>query len=284
MSEAGRRATHLNLLANTGLFFMKFSVGLALLSLAIIADAVNSFSDIFASVAVLVSVRVAAQTPDLHHPFGHSRAEPIAALIVAIFIGIVGFEIIRFGIFDILDPGDHSVSPLGVVVLLISIIVKYMMSVHFKRVGTEVGSPAILASAVDSRNDVLSSSIALIGFVGAGIGYEFLDGASALVIGVWVIYSAIELSRENMDYLMGATPDADMLKDIEDRACGVPGVLEVHDVSAHYVGNFVHVEVHITLDRSLTLLESHDIASEVQKKVEEMEGVSRAFLHVDPDL
>ena len=284
MPNPGHRATKLNLLANTGLFILKLSVGLLLLSLAIIADAINSFSDIFASLAVLVSFRVGAKQADADHPFGHSRAEPIAALIVAIFIGIVGFEIIRFGIFDILDPGEHSFNLIGVVALLVSMATKSLMFRYFKRVGTTIRSPAILASAVDSRNDVLSSAVALLGFIGTGIGYDFLDGTAALVIGVWIIYSAIQLSKENIGYLMGEKPEENMLKEIETRACSVAKVLNVHDVSAHYVGNFVHVELHITLDKSLTLLDSHDVAKKVQGMVEEMESVSRAFIHVDPDL
>ncbi len=287
MTRESSKATELNLGANTGLFLLKIIAGALLMSLAIIADAINSLSDVVASLAVLVSVRMSAKKADDDHPFGHARAEPLAALLVAIFIGIVGFELIRLGTMEILSPSDHEFSLFGVLVLLGSMVVKGFMFRYFSRVGQSAKSPAVQAIAVDSRNDVATSFVALLGFVGAGIGigfgFDYLEGVAALAIGVWVINSAVELSKENMDFLLGATPGEELMKQIKDRANVVSGVLSVHDVSAHYVGNIVHVEIHCCLDEKLTIQEAHDIVKEVKAGVETLESVDRAFIHIDPE-
>ncbi|HID72007.1 MAG TPA: cation transporter [Thermoplasmata archaeon] len=284
MSALGEKVTKINLLANFSLFILKIYFGILLLSLAIMADALNSFSDIFASLAILYTFKIGRKEPDANHPFGHARAEPIGALIVAIFIGIVGFEVVRFGVFDILEPSSHIFSFFGIVVLLITIVTKMLMAYYFKKIGKDLRSPAILATSEDSKNDVLSSTVALFGFVGTAMGYNFLDGLAAVIIGFWIIRSAVKLTKENIDYLMGATPEEKMLREIEKRAYQVEGVKEVHKVTAHYVGHIVNVEIHILLDGELTLKESHAIANKVQKKIEKMDDVNRAFVHVDPDM
>ena len=282
MTEQGKKVTQVNLVANSGLFLAKIGVGLFLFSLVIIADAINSLTDIFAAIAVLLSVREAAKEPDSDHPFGHHRAEPLAALVVAVFIGIVGFEIIKLGFFELLDPSEHSFDPLGVGVLLGSMAVKSQMYRYFNKVGSELKSPAIKAITVDSRNDILTSSVALFGFVGAGLGLPMLEGFTALLIGVWIIYSAVDLLNENLKFLLGGTPDKRALKRIRKRARSVRSILDVHDIMAHYVGNTVHVELHISLDREMSFQQAHDIAHEVKRRVEKLDCVSRAFIHTDP--
>ena len=144
-SRATYRASQLGLAANTGLAILKGVAGAATGSIAVISDAVNSATDVVASVAVYVSVRTSRRGPDADHPFGHQRAEPMAAFIVAVFTCIVAFEIARASVMRLLGEPREIEGTLGLWALAISIAVKLVMAVHFRRVGRKACSPALRA-------------------------------------------------------------------------------------------------------------------------------------------
>src|SRR5574337_184442 len=148
MSNKGRKATIIMVVCNVFLFAIKITAGLMSNSLAIISDAVNSFTDIISSVIIFFAVKTSSKQADEGHPFGHHRAEPIAGLIVAIFAGILGFEILHTSVFKLMEAHDHKIGIQTIVVLLVSVGMKLIMSVYFKKVGRKINSPALLASAI----------------------------------------------------------------------------------------------------------------------------------------
>ncbi|MFZ3072964.1 MAG: cation diffusion facilitator family transporter, partial [Thermodesulfobacteriota bacterium] len=202
---------------------------------------------------------------------------------VAVFAAVLGFQIIKSSIERILKGGDGlSITWFVLLVPVITILVKTGMAFYFSRVGKAARSPAIRASAVDSLSDVFVALAALIGIVGAKFGYTYLDPAAGLAISVWIIYAGYRIGMENIDYLMGKSPDKAMMEEIKAAALGVLGVKDINTVRAHYIGPFIHVEIHIEVPKYLSTFDSHAISKEVERAIGKISAIEKAFVHIDP--
>jgi cation diffusion facilitator family transporter len=146
----------------------------------------------------------------------------------------------------------------------------------------KTGSTALMASAVDHRNDVLISAAVIVGVGVSNLGYPIFDPLVAMAVGIWIIWAGFRIGRDNMKYLMGEAPPEELVQRIKAVAHGMEGVLGLNDVFAHYVGTSVEIEVHINVDRRLTIESAHAIGKKVQHAIEDMEEISRAFIHIDP--
>ena len=270
------------IVGNTILFIGKIIVGIMYNSIAIISDALNSFTDIIASAIVHVSLLVSYKKPDKDHQFGHDRAQPIAGLIVAIFTGIVGFEVIVASINRMISGGEVEKGAIPIILVVIVLFVKLGLYYYTKAVCRRTKSQALSASAVDHMNDVMISIAVLVGVTGANLGYNFLDPLVGILIGIFIIKSGFDIGKDNVRYLMGEAPSEDLFKKIEKEAKSIKGVIGINDIRAHYVGVVVEAEVHIYVDKKMTVLNAHDLGKQVQKKLENISEISRAFIHIDP--
>ncbi len=277
-----RLAVWMGIIGNVILFAGKVLVGFSFNSIAIISDSFNSLADIIASTIVFVSIRSSYQGPDADHPFGHKRAQPIAGLVVAIFMGIVGFEIITQSVTRLFTGEQILKGILPIVVLACVLVIKLGMHLYARITATRTGSTALMASATDHRNDVLISGAVILGVGASNLGFPIFDPIAAILVGLWIIRSGFTIGRSNVKYLMGEAPPAVMVDAIKTCARGVPGVQGLHDVSAHYVGTSVEVEIHVDVDRRLSVEQAHDIGEKVQLEIERVDGISRAFVHIDP--
>jgi cation diffusion facilitator family transporter len=276
------KITAVGIFLNIVLFIAKFAVGIFSNSLAILSDAFNSLTDIISYTTIYFACRISEKKSDEDHPFGHHRAEPIAGLVVAILAGILGFEILRSAIQGIFVPRDTNIGIYAIAVCLFTIFIKTGMSIYFTRMGIKLNRPALRAAGIDSRNDVLVTSVALIGVVGYMVGVSFLDSVAAIGIGFFVIYSGYKIGKENIDYLMGHAPPRDDVAKIKKAVLKINGIKGINDVRAHYVGNYIHIEIHIEVDKDLSTQASHDLGKEVQYIVERFSFVDKAFIHIDP--
>jgi cation diffusion facilitator family transporter len=281
-SRIAFRATVIGLAGNIFLFAIKLIAGIISGSLALLSDAINSFTDIAASLAIFICVRVSDKEADEGHPFGHHRAEPIAGLIVAVLAAVLGFEIIRVSVERLISDDAISIGPLVLIVPLITMLAQGIMAWHFKRVGDSVNSPAIRASAFDSLNDIFVSFAVLIGILGARQGYPIMDAIAGFLVSLWIIYTGYKIGVENIDYLMGRSPDRAFIELIKNAAKDTQGVKSLNKIRAHYVGNFIHVEMHIAVDKNLSTVESHAIGEDVEKRIEKFDAIEKAFVHIDP--
>jgi len=281
-SRTAFRATVIGLAGNIFLFTLKFIAAVVSGSLALMSDAINSFTDIAASLAIFICVRVSNKEADEGHPFGHHRAEPIAGLIVAILAAVLGFEIIRVSVERLIAGKAISIGIPALIVPIITILTKGIMAWYLKRAGNAVNSPAIKASAFDSLNDVFVSIATFIGVVGARKGYYLTDPIAGLLISLWIIYTGYRIGVENIDYLMGRSPGRAFMELIENAAKDSPGVKSLNKIRAHYVGNFIHVEMHIAVDKNLSTVESHAIGEDIESRVERFDAIEKAFVHIDP--
>ncbi len=282
--KVAQRATYFVLGLNLFLLIIKAIAWRLSDTLSILSETVNSLTDVFASMAVLVCVHMAARGADEDHPFGHARAEPIAGLVVAIFTGIMGWEVLsspleRLG----QQTTDIEVGILTLPALIITLVIKLGMAIYLRKTAREVNSPALRASSIDCRNDVCVAMLAIFG-VAMAHRYPLFDALAAMAIGVYILYGSYEVGRENVDYLMGVVPDASLLMEIDRHAASIPNVQAVHDIRAHYVGHFVHVELDVLIDGDLTTHDSHHIAEAVRSHVETIPAIDRAFVHVEPSL
>ncbi len=277
-----KRATNLSLFTNIFLFLLKAGVGILSNSIAVISDAINSLTDIVSSFAIMYSVRISLQKPDEKHQFGHNAAQPIAVFIVALFIGIAGVNLIEESIKRILSPEKVNITPEVYIVLGATVIIKFFLTRYQSHVGKKYKSPALKASAVDSLNDVLASSLSIVGVIGVQMGLPYFDGAAGILVALFIFKSGYEIAKENIDYLMGKSADETVILEIANAALKVEGVKGINELRSHYVGNKFHIEIHIDVDRNATTEESHNIGKNVQFAVSSLPDISKVFVHIDP--
>jgi len=139
-----------------------------------------------------------------------------------------------------------------------------------------------MASSVDSFCDVFAALAALAGIVGVYMGYPFLDPLAGLLISLWIIYTGYSIGVENIDYLMGRAPAPELTQEIEAAARGVEGVVGTNTLRAHYVGPFIHVELHVEVAKDISTLASHEICVRVEEAIEAIEVIDKSFIHIDP--
>ncbi|MEF8831564.1 MAG: cation diffusion facilitator family transporter [Halobacteriales archaeon] len=285
MSDRGavRRVGLLVLAVNLGLALAKGAVWWTTGSLAVGSEALNSTADAAYSVVVVAGLYLTTRPPDFEHPHGHERIEPFVSLFVAVGMFAAGGGIIWQATRSVLagDPAVSAGVP-GIAVLAGAAVVKFWLYRHCLAVGQRHDSPAVVATAVDNRNDVLTAAAALAGVVGASLGVSVLDPLAAGVVAVGILYSGVGVVRENVDYLVGAAPPEDLRAEIVRRALSHPDVEGVHDVVAHYVGPEVDVSLHVEVEGQHSLLAAHDIETAVIEAIEEIPAVDEAFVHVDP--
>jgi len=247
-------------------------------SMAVLSDALNSFLDIFSYSVIHISVRFNDVQADKNHPFGHRRAEPIAGLIIAVIAGMLGASIIKDSFLGIFETHVVMKSKIAVSIMVFAIVSKIGISILYKTFARKHNSPALEASFVDSRNDVFASILALFGMLVGG----YWDHIAGLLIGIWIIYSGASLGYKNLKYLMGHVPSAEIIDSIKKESMQVRGVLSINDLRAHYVGDVVHVELHIEVDEQLSVREAHDIGITVRDRLETLYNIQKAFIHIDP--
>ena len=274
-----RRVGLLVLGVNLLLVLLKAGVWLTTGSFAVQSEAVNSAADTAYSLVIVAGLYLT----DFEHPHGHERIEPFVSLFVAAGIFAAGgFVLWNAG--TALLTGNISVTqgPAAVLVLAFSASAKYGLYRYCLSAGTDRNSPALVATAKDNRNDILTAGAALVGVAGAMAGYPIADPLAALVVAIGIIYTGIEVVQDNVTYLVGGAPPEDLRREILQRALDHPQVRGAHDVIAHYVGPEIDVSLHIEVEGDLTLFEAHDIETAVIKSIEELPGVDDAFIHVDP--
>ena len=252
-------------------------------SVALYADAANSISDVLYSVLMALGLWMTIQPPDLSHPQGHSRFEPLVGVAVAFSMGIAGYEASRAAIERFISGGTSIPLGLPAVVLGISALIKAGMFIWIRFIAKKVSSPSLRATAKDNLSDVLTSSAAFIGILGSRFLTPLLDPFAGLIVAAWIFRNAFVTARENLKYLTGAGADPEIRKKIVDEAMTVDGVLRVHHMMTEYVGPQLVVDVHVNVDGTVSLKSAHAINDEVTEKLEAIPEVDRAYVHIEPD-
>ncbi|MFT4892200.1 MAG: cation diffusion facilitator family transporter [Halobacteriales archaeon] len=252
-------------------------------SLAVGSEAVNSLADSTYSIVVLAGLYLTTRPADFDHPHGHERIEPFVSLFVAAGILAAG-GLVAYRSATTILAGTATVtqSPAAVGVLVIAAVAKFVLFRYCLRIGRSQNSPAVVATALDNRNDVLTASAALVGVLGARAGYPLLDPLAAGVVSIGILLTGVEVIRDNVGYLVGRAPSDELRSEIVGRVLELEDVEGVHDVVAHYVGPQVDVSLHVEVEGKHTLFEAHEIETAVKDTIEAIPEVDDAFVHVDP--
>ncbi|MBF0308664.1 MAG: cation transporter [Magnetococcales bacterium] len=283
--HAGMVAAGVLIGLNLLLFLAKVVVGLQYNSLAVLSDAGNSLVDIVTSTIILFAVRETSKPADTGHPFGHARAEPLAAFTVAVLTCVLAAQVARESVKRLLEGGEplQGIAPL--LVLLGVIAVKGAIWVVAGRMGRRSRSPALIAAAIDAKMDVVISLMAIVGVGGADLGWAWFDGVAALVIAVWIAWTGFSLGKTNIERLLGAVPEARLVRLIRARLNGLKkekSIRNFHELRVHYVGSEIHVALHVDVDRGMDLQASHDLDEKIQAMLQGIPGVAHVAVHVDP--
>lgn len=282
------RAINSGLLANIGLAIAKTGIGIFGHSEALLADGINSMSDVAYYVVVKICVFFARRPPDREHPYGHRQLESIAALAVGAFVittAIALFWDSINNVYDLLTTDGTSipVSQAALWVALVTVVIKIGFTFYTRRVAAQTGNAAILALARDHRNDIFSAAGAALGILASRWGYLWADPLVGAVVALIVLGTGIQILRESAADLMDDVPGALLERQTRAALRDVPGLLAVEEIQAHRFGPYLVLHVTIGLDGTMTVAEGDRIASEVERTLcARIAMVRRAYVHYHP--
>ena len=251
-------------------------------STALYADTANSVADVIYSIAMVVGLWVAMQPPDLSHPQGHQRFEPLIGLVVSVTMGIAGYEALRTSIERFFAGGESTAPDLPTLILLVSAAFKAAMFFVIRNLASTTDSPTLRATAKDHLSDVLTSVAAFIGILGSNFLHPIADPVAGLLVSLWIFKAAFDAGKENLAFLTGAGADEELRQKIIETALDVPGVQQVHHMMSDYVGPKLLVDMHINLPGEASLDEVHEVTDRVIEALENLPEVDRAYVHVEP--
>ena len=268
-----------NILLASSKAFVAYVTG----SVAIYADAANSISDVLYSLMMVLGLWMAQRPPDLSHPQGHARFEPLVGLCVSLSMGFAGYEAARASLERFLAGGEVIQVGLPALVLVAGALIKAGMFWRIRTLARILRSPTLDTTAKDNLSDVLTSSAAFIGAFGTRYIHPLLDPIGGFAVAAWIFRAAFNAARENLGFLTGAGASEDLRTQIVATAAAVPGVLAVHHLMAEYVGPQLVVDMHINVLGTMSLNEAHAISDAVIAEVEALPEVDRAYVHVEPE-
>lgn len=277
------RASWVNVLGNVAKIIVEGAVGLTFGSIALIADAAHSLADLLASLVVLIWGRLSFRGPDETHPHGHERVEPVTALFVGVTLIALGGKILLDAITAIRVGPEIRFDILLVVGLAFAIADMLFVYWYTTRTNRELDSTGLHALATDALNDVYTSFAAVLGVFGAGVGMPIVDPLAGGLVSLLVLYQGVQISRENLQYLVGSAPPDAEVAAIERTVTDHDGVHGVHDLRCHYVGTRIEVELHAEVSGDLTLRAAHDLETDLRERLLERPAVGDVHIHLDPD-
>ena len=279
------RVTFVGMVINTLLVAGKMAAGIAGHSHALVADAVESLADIFSSLIVWRGLVVAAEPADEDHPYGHGKAEPLAAAMVATLLLLAAVWISATAVREIIRP--HSTpAPFTLLVLLVVVLIKESLFRFVLRESATVESSAVRTDAWHHRSDAITSLAAGMGITVAligGPGYEMADDVAALFAAGIIVWNGWRLLRPAADELMDASPDPGFVENVRRVAGRVPGVVRVEKCMVRKMGYHYYVDMHVEVDPQMSVQRAHDIAHEVKNEVRaQLPAVYDVLVHIEP--
>ncbi|MBP3312307.1 MAG: cation transporter [Butyricicoccus sp.] len=270
------------LLCNLFLFAVKLCIGLATASISIAADAVNNLSDGLSSLISVVGFKLAGKAPDSKHPFGYGRTEYLAGLAVAFLIGVVGVEFAKSSLDRIIHPAPVRFSAVLMVILALSMLVKLWMGAFNRELGHRIDSTVLLAAMQDSVNDVITTTVVLVGMIASQFTSIPVDGYIGLIVAAFILWSGVGIARDTLSPLIGQAADPDIAKSIENIVLEFDGIIGVHDLIVHNYGAGKSLaSLHAEVPDNANFVAIHEVVDEAEKTVWEKTGVF-VVIHMDP--
>ncbi len=281
-TSVGKLSGIVGILNNLFLFVIKFLIGTIVHSVSIQADGVNNLTDAGSNIISILSFHLSNKPADKDHPFGHERTETIASLFVGILILVLGFETAKESISKVIHPGSIDFRIASVIILLISIMVKFWMYAYNKKLSKVYDSSLLEATALDSISDVCGTTAVLVSTLLSPVLHFNLDGYMGIVVSGIILYGAYGLLRDMINSLIGEAPDPELVHNIVDMIMAHPVILGVHDMMLHNYGpNKIFASAHVEVDSSKDIFETHDLIDNIEREVKENMNID-LVLHMDP--
>lgn len=280
--KCGRVAGAVGIVTNFLLFLMKIIVGTVFHSVSVTADAVNNLTDSGSSVVTLIGFKMASKPADEKHPFGHARIEYLSGVIVSFIVIFLGLQLGMSSIEKILTPEENALTPVALVVLVISILAKLWQCLFYRKVGRMIKSESVEATSKDSRNDVIATSVVLLGAVITMLIGVNLDGYMGAAVALFIVFSGVQLTISTADPLLGQAPEGELVQTITEKMLSYPGIIGMHDLAVHNYGvGRCFASAHCEVDAKNDILVSHDLIDNIERDFSRNLGI-HMVIHLDP--
>ena len=280
--KCGRMAGAVGIVTNFLLFLMKIIVGTVFHSVSVTADAVNNLTDSGSSVVTLIGFKMASKPADEKHPFGHARIEYLSGVIISFIVIFLGLQLGMSSIEKILTPEENALTPVALVVLVISILAKLWQCLFYRKVGRMIKSESVEATSKDSRNDVIATSVVLLGAVITMLTGVNLDGYMGAAVALFIVFSGVQLTISTADPLLGQAPEGELVQTITEKMLSYPGIIGMHDLAVHNYGvGRCFASAHCEVDAKNDILVSHDLIDNIERDFSRDLGI-HMVIHLDP--
>lgn len=280
--KCGRVAGAVGIVTNFLLFLMKIIVGTVFHSVSVMADAVNNLTDSGSSVVTLIGFKMASKPADEKHPFGHARIEYLSGVIVSFIVIFLGLQLGMSSIEKIITPEENALTPVALVVLVISILAKLWQCLFYRKVGRMIKSESVEATSKDSRNDVIATSVVLLGAVITMLTGVNLDGYMGAAVALFIVFSGVQLTISTADPLLGQAPEGELVQTITEKMLSYPGIIGMHDLAVHNYGvGRCFASAHCEVDAKNDILVSHDLIDNIERDFSRDLGI-HMVIHLDP--
>jgi len=281
--DSAERIVKIGFWVNAALMVFKLSAGYWGGSDAVFADGIESACDFVAIFATMVALKLGRKPFDEQHPYGHGRAESLAALIVSLVIFATGGWILSNSIHSIINQKFQSPQLIAVVAAFCTILVKEWLYRFTHKTGTELTSPSLLAMAKDHRKDAISSIATLAGVSFAYFGFGVMDPLAAGLTAIFILHIGYQTFREAAHDLMDGSVPPDFIQEVTRLAESVEGVEHVHDIRGRRTGQYMVIDLKLDMDPAMTVKESHDISTRVKKLIfDGFANVGDVMIHINP--
>jgi len=273
----------LGILCNIFLFALKLFIGWSVNSIAIISDSFNNLSDTGSSAVTVIGAKMSNKSADREHPYGHGRIEYVSSLIVAFIIIIVGVEVLQGSANKIINPSPVSISPIMLVILILSVLVKVWMFLYNRYMGNVINSSVLKAASADSLNDVFATSAVIASsFVGQFFANIPFDGIIGVLVSLLIIKAGYGIASQTVNTLLGSAPDSELVDKLQAEILSAEGIIGVHDLLVHDYGpGRVMASVHAEVPDDIDIVKVHEVIDEVEKRVAGEMGIE-LVIHMDP--
>ncbi len=271
------------IIVNIILSIIKLFAGVLSGSISIIADAINNLADMGSSVINLVGFKLASKPADDDHPYGHQRIEYIVGIIISVIILVVGGELLYNSVFKIINPSEMEISSIIIIILSISVVLKVILALFYYRISKIIDSVSIRASAVDSRNDCISTLAVLVGsIVFYYTKFMYVDGIIGIILSIFIIFSGIGLVKESASPLIGEGLNKEDLEKVISDIKSYDIVLGVHDIQCHLYGpRKTFMSIHVEVPASMNVLVVHEAIDLIEHEVSKKYDID-IVIHMDP--
>lgn len=282
-SIAAKKVGFIGIISNLILLVIKFLIGVFSKSQGLIADAINSFGDVFSSVITYVGGKISQKPADEDHEFGHGKAEFIASFLIGIFMVMISIETLYSSIMAIIYKKSFIFSYFLIIVPIVTIIIKGILYFYCYKQFKKYNSLLILSNAKDHRNDIILSIGVIVGIAFGYFGYYFVDGIIGIIISTVIIITGIKIIKEAYDVLLDKCIDVAIVNEMKSKIENTEGVNHLDSIKSKPTGTLHMLIVKVSVNPDMTVRQGHNIAASIRSELKKYPNVYDVVVHINPD-